>query len=163
MNLISEINKNYVDTLIILAGGMGRRMGSVGTVVHKSAMSIFDQSTLQRNVQQAFLAGFKIIIISSHPSDANTLEKLFAEKKFKTNENYIEILSNQKHEEGVLSALLHILETFNFSRLTLSLSDIFFIENPYFLLRENVNTSINILAVANLFHNRDSRKRTLEE
>ena len=130
-------------------------MASIGTLVHKSAMSIYDQSALQRNVYQAFLAGFKKIIISSHPSTANNLEKLFNENFSKTNENYIEILSNQKHEEGVLTALLYILEIINFSRVTLSLSDIFFIENPYFLLRENINTSINILAVTSLFNSEE--------
>ena len=138
-------------TLFMLAGGRGTRFGLLNTILPKSAMPVYDESTLARNVRQARAAGFKEIIVSTRASFLKPVSELLAAANLSGPEAAVKVVANRYHRYGALPALLHLLNNQGAPRVALSLSDIFFIENAYPSLYEHSQLDENYLAVADPF------------
>ena len=135
-------------TLLILAGGRGSRLGSLSATLPKSALPVYDECTLARNIRQARIAGFKEIVISTRAPFLESVSGLLAACNLPGSEASVRVIDNPDHEYGALSALLYLLNNLDVDRVALSLSDIFFIENSYTSLYEHSQLEDNYLAVA---------------
>src|SRR5438105_12869171 len=132
-------------TLLMLAGGESTRFGLLNTFLPKSAMPVYDESTLARNVRQAIAGGFKEIVVSTRSSFLKPVRELLEASEMIGRRAYVEVVANRYHREGALPALLHLLKNLDADRVALSLSDIFFIENAYKDLYEHSRLNDNYL------------------
>lgn len=137
-------------TLLILAGGGSTRFGHLNTILPKSALPAFDESTLVRNLRQALEAGFRDIVVSTRPSFQRLLEELVGGAR-----EGVRVVANRHHDEGPLPALFHLLARAETPRVALALSDIFFLGNPYEGLRARAHTPDTHLGVAEPFDPRE--------
>jgi NDP-sugar pyrophosphorylase family protein len=138
-------------TLLMLAGGQGTRFGLLNAILPKSAIPVYDESTLARNVRQARAAGFREIIVSTRASFLKPVCELLAGPNPAGPGASIRVVANRYHRYGALPALLHLLNNLGAPRVALSLSDIFFMENAYRSLYEHSQLDDDYLAVADPF------------
>jgi dTDP-glucose pyrophosphorylase len=138
-------------TLLVLAGGRGTRFGLLNSSLPKSAIPVYDESSLVRNVRQARAAGFKNIVVSTRTSFSKSVGELLASCHLTAPDISVKVVSNRYHRYGALAALLHLLKNVDTPRVALSLPDIFFIENAYHRLYEHSESEGNYLGVADPF------------
>lgn len=138
-------------TLLILAGGGSTRFGLLNTILPKSALPVYDECTLARNVRQARAAGFKEIVVSTRASFRKPISDLLEAAELTVPEGSVKVLTNRHHRYGALPALLHLLNNVEAPRVVLCLSDIFFINDPYQHLYDYSHSDDNYLATAEPF------------
>jgi NDP-sugar pyrophosphorylase family protein len=151
-NATEDSSKPHMDvTLLILAGGGSRRFGLLNTILPKSAMPIYDECTLARNVRQARAAGFKKIIVSTRASFRKPLCHILEAAELTVPDGSVTVVTNRHHRNGALPALLHLLNNVEAPRVALCLSDIFFIEDAYRHLYDYSHSDDNCMGTAEPF------------
>ncbi len=137
--------------LVVLAGGRSTRFGLLSATLPKSALPVYDECTLVRNVRQAQAAGFEEIVVSTRASFVEPVSGLLGAQNLLGQGPSVRVIANEHHESGPLPALLRVLNNLDADRVALSLSDIFFIENAYLSLYKHSQLHDNYLAVADPF------------
>jgi GTP:adenosylcobinamide-phosphate guanylyltransferase len=133
--------------LIILSGGLSRRMGSVGQRVPKSILPLHNTCLLSRQVAQAVQAGVARIFISTLPHF-----KLQIEEAIKTelrDGSQFEVLANPHHRSGIIAGLVGAINASKSREdFLISLADIFYLEDPF---RVDFDASVTTLFGAPAF------------
>jgi|YNPBryulayer2012_1023412.scaffolds.fasta_scaffold02362_1 dTDP-glucose pyrophosphorylase len=140
-------------TVIVLAGGQGKRMGRLGRFSAKAALSAYDQPLLLRLINQIHVAGFQRVMVSTDPVHFSQLKALissYMERDAGTNSHSfdIQVFENSAHSNGALEALAEVLRHIKTSRCLMCLGDIFFRDNPFLRLVAEVNGIHTCLGVA---------------
>lgn len=144
--------------LVILAGGFSTRLGSLGNFVSKSLLPIFDTSLLSRQVKHAIeFKLFDEIIISTNPLLFPVFES-HIKHEFNGGEK-VKVVNNEFHKQGSLQALLHILEDLDSELFTISLADIYFVENPFLNLKKFLeNNDDYLMGTSKIFNSVELKK-----
>ena len=116
-----------INTLIILAGGKSTRLNSIGKLVPKSLLPIYETNLLERQIEGALAAGFKKIIVSTHPALKSKITKTI-ERKIPN----VVIIPNALHAHSSFTALAYVIRKMRLSgAIFVSLADIYFLSNPF--------------------------------
>jgi len=137
--------------LILLAGGESSRMRSLTKDIPKVLLPVYDNSLLQQHINHAGEAGIKKIIVSTKPK----WSKIFSSHLSRTKQkNTVNVFSNPAHRHGSLPALLAVAKTTDSDYILMSLTDIFFFNNPYTHFIHNSN-GLCVLGVSKPFRNQE--------
>ncbi len=124
------------NTLIIMAGGMSTRMGSIGKKVSKSVIPLYESSLLDQHVKYAKKSkSFAKIIISTSPD-------LYPILNLTIEDVDVVVHENSDHDGGSLKALNSILNYVDSEFSTVTFADIFFLDNPYNFTEEELQNDI---------------------
>ena len=116
-----------IQTLIILAGGKSARFGTIGELIPKSLLPIYETSLLEKQIEEAFAAGIERVIISTHPTFKSKITKLIKHK-----DRGVIIVSNALHAYSSFAALAYVIREMSISEpIFVSLADIYFLSNPF--------------------------------
>ncbi len=122
---MKELNK--INKIIILAGGIGSRMGEIGDFLPKFLLPVGDHTLLFRLLSQLKFQ-FDDLVISTNSHNFPVLTKYI--KKYFSEFN-IKIVENKYHAKSAVSALYHILKRLQWQgQFLLILSDIFYLDLP---------------------------------
>lgn len=118
--------------IVILAGGKGSRMGEVGKLIPKFILPINGEIILLRTLRMIREAkASKRIIISTRQEFADQIRSLVGEINF--DDLDIEVMVNEGHSKSVVDALMTLPKIKpDLEKFVLVLSDIYFIDNPFF-------------------------------
>lgn len=121
---------------LILAGGLGVRMGKLSKNLPKCLLKIGGRMIIHNLVNSLIIAGFSDIIVSTRREFVAILENALAEyRKLGCN---IRIIENNEHKKSAVHALAKISKLIEIKEpFLLLLSDIFYLGNPF------VNLSFN--------------------
>jgi len=125
-----KTQKNNLSALI-LCGGKGTRMGSVGLFVPKVCLLAFDQPLILRQIKQAFSAGIDNIILSTNETSFSFIKKLLQTELNAKNLKRINLIRNPWHDHSSMKGLLFALNLLETDRIIISFGDIYFKVNPF--------------------------------
>ena len=122
--------------IVILAGGVGSRMGEVGKLIPKFILPINGEIILLRTLRMIKeVSTSNKIIISTRQEFANQIASLVSEID---SDMDVEVLVNEGHRKSVVDALMMLPKLKpDLGKFVLVLSDIYFIDNPFFNLEDD--------------------------
>lgn len=123
-------------SLVLLAGGEGSRMKNLTSTTPKPLLPIYNESLLQRHIRHAKDAKIEKIIVSAKPEWINIFTRHLNMAGLGKN---VIVFPNPYHMLGSLPALLSVIEEFKSDYFLMSLSDIFFFDNPYISFANSTN------------------------
>jgi len=123
--------KNKV--LVILAGGRSSRFGKIADAMPKFLLPFNNTNLLEKQINYAREAGIQKIIVSTLPKFVPIIKNYLRVKNIK-----IEILPNHYHAISSFSGLAQVIRKKRFKiPIIVSLSDIYFVDNPFFDIEDN--------------------------
>lgn len=141
-----SIRPNENCTVIVLAGGQGMRMGSVGRLNSKASLVVYNQVLLLRLIEQITHSEFEKVIISTNHKHYDEIIKLVDE----TNgaKTTIKVIANDDHEKSALHAFKKAIVGCEDGCFLLVLADIYFFDNPFVYFSENLEPHKILMGVA---------------
>ncbi len=159
-NLAGILRSQMNCTTIILAGGLGMRMGRLSKLLPKPALVIYDEPLLLRLINQLCEAGFTRVLISTNPMHCQHIKTLVNRvleiEQISDDANAeIRVISNESHTLGPLEALSVAMRETDTDRCLLCLGDIFFLGNPFMQFARELDSSADYLGIADPVGPRD--------
>lgn len=138
--VILQMYKNV--TVIILAGGIGSRLGTIGQIIPKPLMPIYDSILIEENLRYA-TNHFENVVVSTRPELFDTFNK-YLEKIRAQNEwaKRVKLISNPSHQKSSLDALSFLKSGINTEYFLLMFSDIYFLSDPFVNMPEIIEHNI---------------------
>ncbi|HVX92813.1 MAG TPA: sugar phosphate nucleotidyltransferase [Candidatus Dojkabacteria bacterium] len=129
-------------TVIILAGGIGSRLGTIGQIVPKPLMPIYDSILIEGNLLYA-TTHFENVIVSTRPELLGMFKSYLKTIQTKNEwANRVKLISNSSHQKSSLDALSFLKSVINTEYFLLMFSDIYFLSDPFVNMPNKVENNI---------------------